>query len=117
MKRINLILTIATFLIVCAFNNGKEPLSGKPGTDKVVEISPLPASSFIKVNIDKMKLPTGANPSFNVNILNSSNVMVYSGTKSEHQFSIYIGGLPDGTYKLLLKLNNSDIEASFDVKH
>lgn len=109
---------ITAFFIVCGFNSGKEPLSGKPGTDKIVELSPTPATSFIKVNINKTPLTTdGANTSFNVTILNSSNIMVYSATKNENQFSIYIGGLPNGTYKLLLKSNASDIEKSFEVKH
>jgi hypothetical protein len=43
--------------------------------------------------------------------------MVYSATKTENQFSIYIGGLPNGIYKMVLKLNATDIEESFEVKH
>ncbi len=118
MMKINLIFTITTVLIVCGFTNGNEPHSQKTGTDKVVELSPLPATSFIKVNIDKMQLPVdeAGNP-FNVAIVNSSNIMVFSAKKSEPQFSIYIGGLPNGTYKLLIKMKASDIETSFEVKH
>jgi len=104
--------------MVCGFTNGNDPNTGETGADKAVELSPSPASSFIKVNIDKMKLPTDevGNP-FNVAIVNSSNVMVFSAKKSETQFSIYIGGLPNGFYKLLIKMKASDIESSFEVKH
>lgn len=118
MMKLNLILSLTAFLLLSSFSNGNDPHASKTGTDKAVELSPLPASSFIKVNIDKMKITNGgANASFNVAILNSSNVMVFSAKKSEHQFSIYVGGLPNGTYKLLIKLSASDIEASFEVKH
>lgn len=115
MIKINIVYVITAFLILCGFNNGYEPLSGNPIDSKVVELSPSPATSFIKVNIDKMIIPTDG--SIKVSILNASNVMVFSATKSENQFSIYIGGLPNGTYKLLLKLNNTDVEKSFEVKH
>lgn len=116
--KINLVFIITIFLIVCGFSNGNDPNTRKTGADKAVELSPSPASSFIKVNIDKMKLPAdeAGNP-FNVAIVNSNNVMVFSAKKSEPQFSIYIGGLPNGSYKLLIKMKASNIESSFEVKH
>jgi hypothetical protein len=119
MNKISLILVLSGMLnVLNSFGNDKKPVVVSSDNEKVLILSPSPASDFINVNINRMLLSSDtANSSVEVRILNSNKVMVFSATKTINQFKIYVGGLPNGAYSMVLKLSNTEIKESFEVKH
>ena len=89
--------------------------------DQTLVMSPSPVNKFLDVKIRGELLIKGsadkASLKYEVKILNQKGMMVFSTTKTLDQFSIFTGGLPEGEYNFVCKVDTLQIQKSFSVKH
>jgi hypothetical protein len=101
-------------------NNSSKDDPGKT-EDQTMVMSPNPVNKFLEIKIkSELLIKAGASKDglkYEVRILNQKGMMVFSTTKNIDQFSIFTGGLPEGEYDFVCKVDTLQIKKSFSVKH
>lgn len=97
----------------------KDPNSRNSATnDQALFAGPNPANNFLDVKI-KPELITSDTEGliYEVKVFNQKGAVVFSATKQAKEFSIFTGGLPDGTYKVACKIDTIQVTKEFSVRH